>query len=155
MVNQQQRRKLISSLGLVTAAVATSPALAALDGHAKHKTTMGDKVMHAHKSLITATEDCISSGNICLDHCIALVADDDTSIAACLKTTRAMLPALEALLSLASSSNANLPAMAKVCLALCEDCRVECEKHAHHHAQCKACMESCEICIEACKKVAA
>ncbi|MFW8591305.1 four-helix bundle copper-binding protein [Glaciecola sp. 2405UD65-10] len=155
MVNQQQRRKLISSLGLVTAAVATSPALAAIDGHGKHEAKMPGKAAHKYDALIEATQGCIASGNVCLDHCIALVADDDTSIADCLRTTRAMLPALEAMVSLASSSNANLPAMAKVCLALCEDCRVECEKHAHHHAQCKACMESCEICIEACKKIAA
>lgn len=151
-VKNSSRREAIQSIGKITAGV--TAALMLGEANASDKVMSMSESEHIYSSLIDDTQDCIKTGNLCLDHCIELVAQDDTSIAACISTVRAMLPALASLLTLASANSKHVSAMAKVCIDLCEDCRVECEKHAHHHLACKTCMESCERCIKACKAVA-
>jgi hypothetical protein len=39
--------------------------------------------------------------------------------------------------------------------AACRTCRVECERHAHHHEHCRLCAEACKRCEEACETLAA
>ena len=40
----------------------------------------------------------------------------------------------------------------KLCAAVCIDCAIECEKHAHME-HCKICAESCRICAKECLKM--
>ncbi|MGO1595221.1 MAG: four-helix bundle copper-binding protein [Sphingobacterium sp.] len=42
-----------------------------------------------------------------------------------------------------------------LCMASCEVCQLECEKHAEHMEHCRRCAEACEICLEACRQLAA
>ena len=44
--------------------------------------------------------------------------------------------------------------MAKSCVAVCEDCAAECEKHAKMHRECRECMEACNRLLPELKKVA-
>ena len=148
------RRAVLQTLGassaLIAASTLTSASALAKDSASHSKSLTGDALK---KAILEACSHCKQTSNVCIDHCIALVANDDTSIAACLAATRALLPVLDATISLVSADSKHQKAMVSVCLELCNDCRVECEKHAHHHGECKACMESCEQCIATLKKV--
>jgi Cys-rich four helix bundle protein (predicted Tat secretion target) len=160
-VQDLSKRKLLHVAGAASAAgvlMAATPLVASAHNHKSDKASKKmdmakGLVVHKHQALLDVTSDCVQNGHICIDHCVGLLAEDDTSIADCIKTIRAMLPALDALKTLASAKNPHLAAQAKVCISLCDDCRIACEKHAHHHAECKQCMLSCEACIEECKKV--
>ena len=149
-ITNQSRRKLLKTVTaastVLSAALVSAPVLAGHKHHEGNKMSTGK-----YEALLDACKHCQSTAQTCINHCIALVANDDTSIAECLAATYALLPALDAMITLATAESKHTISMAKVCMQVCEDCRVECEKHAHHHAECKACMESCEKCIEAIK----
>ena len=143
----KSRRDILLGAAAVATTVASSAAFSAT-GHEHHK-------MNSNTDLIDTALDCIKTGQACNDHCIDLVKGGDTSIAECMSTVSEMLAACAALSQLASYKSKHLPALAKVCLAVCEDCEKECQKHEDKHAECKACADSCRDCIKACKKVAA
>ena len=48
-----------------------------------------------------------------------------------------------------------MPGLAKSCLAVCEACAVECEKHAAKHQECRDCQEACEALIPKLRTLAA
>jgi len=79
----------------------------------------------------------------------------DAMIANCLDSVADMLPMCAGLAKLASNQSSHLKALAKVCIAICEDCEKECRKHEDKHAECKACAESCAACIKECKQLVA
>lgn len=126
---------------------------AAKDEHAGH----GDHAMHMaapkHQALIDTALKCVGRGEVCVDHCLALMATGDTSLKDCLRSVQIMMPMCSALIRAAATDTPRLKEIAKVCLDICADCEKECKKHAEHHAACKACMESCADCIAECKKV--
>lgn len=100
---------------------------------------------HAHhgaEPLTGHAAECLRAGELCLQHCIALLATGDTSMAGCAKAVHDMLAASEALLKLASSELKPLAvALAK---AASERCAKECEAHAAKHDACKACGHCCK-----------
>jgi Cys-rich four helix bundle protein (predicted Tat secretion target) len=102
------------------------------------------------ESLIKSASDCIRTGEICAAHCIA---SGDPQLAACLKSVLTMMPMCDALVRLGALEAPRLKEVAKVCLAICEDCEKECKKHADKHATCKACMDSCTACAKECKAI--
>jgi Cys-rich four helix bundle protein (predicted Tat secretion target) len=117
-----------------------------------------DHVAHAHlqhAKLSEAARNCVSAGDLCVSHCLALFTMGETSVAACAKSVYQMSAMCEALARLASASSEHLPALAKVCHETCLDCEKECRKHEKEHEICKACAESCKTCAEECKKVMA
>ena len=142
------RRKMLLGATALTATLASGKAFASSD-HANHHMASADK------GLIDAALGCVKAGNTCVDHCIELVKNNDTSIGDCLDAVTSMLPMCTTLSKLAANQSRHLAAFAKVCIEVCEDCRQECKRHADKHPECKACMESCETCIKECKKVAA
>ena len=142
------RRNLLIGATAMTAALATGTTFAA-SGHKHHHAS------NRNTGLIDTALDCIKSGQACNDHCIELVKSGDTSIADCMSSVSEMLAACTALSQMASYQSKHLAALAKVCIAVCEDCEKECSKHEKKHAECKACAESCRDCIKACEKVAA
>lgn len=109
----------------------------------------------ANPALHEAAQGCIAKGDVCIAHCIALLASGDATMAGCLKTARDMHAVMHGLAAAAASGNRNLAALAKVALEFCKDCEAECRKHESHHASCKDCADACAKTIAACQKVAA
>jgi Cys-rich four helix bundle protein (predicted Tat secretion target) len=116
--------------------------------HAEH-----DHGPAPHQALIAAALDCISTGEVCANHCIEMLSDGDTSLKDCLRTVSAMLPMCPALVRLAAIEDKHLDELAKVFIAVCSDCEAACKKHEDEHAECKACAKSCAACIAECKKL--
>jgi len=128
------------------------------DEHAEHMMQHGD--MHhgdapRHQPVIDAALACVNRGDVCLDHCITLLGEGDTSLKVCARTVSAMLPMCAALARYAALDAPRLKELARLCIDVCSDCETECRKHQDHHAACRACAESCANCITACKTLIA
>jgi hypothetical protein len=41
----------------------------------------------------------------------------------------------------------------EACVAICESCGAECERHAPRHAHCRVCAEACRRCQQACDEL--
>jgi Cys-rich four helix bundle protein (predicted Tat secretion target) len=141
------RRNLLTFVG--AAICVAAPALAAEDHSAHMHAAAG--AAPANKKLIDTASDCIKTGQACIAHCLQSFAAGDTSLAGCAKSVDEMLSVCATLEKLASAGSPNLTAMAKVALAVCEDCEKECRKHADKHDTCKACADACKACGDACR----
>lgn len=138
-------------LTLVGASLAMAIPAVAEGDHSAHKHAAAASSAPANQKLIDTSSNCIKSGQACITHCFDAFAAGDTSLALCARTVDQMLSVCGALQKLASAGSANLPGLAKIALAVCEDCEKECRKHADHHATCKACADACKDCAEACR----
>lgn len=151
LIENKSRRDILLGAAAVAATATSNSAFSATD-HNNHN-------MHNHSSgnedIINAALDCVKTGQACNEHCIELVKSGDTSIADCMDVLAESLAMCTALAQMASHKSSHLPELAKLCIAVCEDCEKECRKHEKKHAACKACADSCNDCIKACKKVAA
>ncbi len=143
-----QRREVLVGLGAVASAMGIPTAVAQTEHHHEHGNA-------AHQALADKASDCVSKGEVCLTHCVELLAQGDKSMASCAKSVREMLVLCSALRSIAFQEAPALPKLAAVCMDACTRCEAECRKHEKVHAQCKACGESCAACAAECKKVAA
>lgn len=154
-----RRNVLLGALGAAAAGTSLLAVNSFAASHGDHGDSHGSSSHAGHQmtnlSLVDAAAGCIKSGQICSNHCVDLVKAGDTSIARCLETVSEMLASCTALAQLASFQSPHLPAFAKVCISICEDCEKECRKHEDKHAACRNCAESCKECIAACKKIAA
>jgi Cys-rich four helix bundle protein (predicted Tat secretion target) len=139
------RRDLIAA---GTTLVALSTAARAQMSHEHHDAS-------AATPLLDAASTCVKVGMVCIDHCFQAFAAGDTSLAGCAREVDQMLSTCGTLAKLASLRSPQLPEMAKVALAVCQDCETECRKHADKHAPCKACAEACAACAAECRKIAA
>ncbi len=148
------KRREILLVGTATA-VAQSM-LTATGCHAKGGTTAAATVISTSESAAFATElaACVQVGEACLSHCLRLLSGGDASLGPCATTVREMLAVCRAVETLALANSAHLAQAAALCATVCEDCRVECAKHAGHHAECKACADACERTIAAAKAIA-
>jgi Cys-rich four helix bundle protein (predicted Tat secretion target) len=135
--------------------IATGAALMAVSTPALAQMSHADHDLAAASPLFDAASNCGKVGLVCIDHCFQSFAAGDTTLAACAREVDQMLSTCGTLAKLASVRSSHLPAMAKVALAVCQDCETECRKHADKHAACKACGEACAACAAECKKVAA
>jgi len=112
---------------------------------------------HMHGSpltgLLATTSDCVAKGQVCIAHCLVLLADGDKVMAECAKSVSQTIALCQALESLAAQQSSLVPSLAKVTLEACQACEKECRKHENKHAECKACAESCVACIKECKAV--
>jgi Cys-rich four helix bundle protein (predicted Tat secretion target) len=142
------RRDLLVSAGAAAAVAASGSAWAA--GDHDHKS-------HApkHPDLLEALEDCTATGRRCVAHCLVTFREGDTSLADCAASVHEMMAVCAAMETLVASNSGHVPAMAKVCASVCEDCMAECEKHAKMHRECRECMEACKRLLPELKKVAA
>jgi len=137
------RREILRGAGVLAAAVA-----AAQPGRSQSSAGVADK------ALVATASDCLSKGQICLNHCLAMLASGDKSMAACSKTANEMIAVCGAMLALAAQGAPSLPKFATVCLDVCKRCEAECNKHAQH-SPCKDCATACAACQVECKKIAA
>lgn len=145
------RRDLLAILG---ASICSSAPVAAEEDHSAHMHAVAAvAAAPANKKLVDAASDCVKAGQACLVHCMEAFATGDTSLVACARLVDQMLSVCGTLQKLAAAGSPRLPDMAKVALAICDDCEKECRKHADHHATCKACAEACKTCGEACRSV--
>jgi Cys-rich four helix bundle protein (predicted Tat secretion target) len=119
-----------------------------------------DHSMHAHHatsrndSLLAAAADCVLKANVCQQHCLVLLGQGDTSMAACAKSSSQVSAVCAALQQLAAAESKHLPQLARVAMDICKECEEECKK-TEQHAECKACKEACAACYAECRKVAA
>jgi Cys-rich four helix bundle protein (predicted Tat secretion target) len=146
-----KRRDLIKSAMLASAAISTT--LAAQSVTAEEKGHHQHHSENKNKQVIDTALTCLQDGQACLDHCFILLKDGDTEMAKCAETVTEMLVLCDGLSKMASYRSSHLKEFAKVCAAVCQDCKDECKKHSDNHAACKACEDSCGDCIDACKKI--
>jgi Cys-rich four helix bundle protein (predicted Tat secretion target) len=111
----------------------------------------GDK----EQALARAASECVRAGEVCLQHCLDLLATGDQSVGDCAKVVTQMLAVCRAVGPIADARGKYVPAMAALCLSVCTDCEQACRKHADKHAVCKACAEACEKTAAAAKALAA
>ena len=144
------RRELLGvAIGGASLAIAADTALAEEHGQTEH---MGHTAHVQHPKLSEAARNCVSAGDLCMSHCLAIFATGDTSLAQCAKSVYQMSAVCEAIARLAAANSEHLPALARVAHATCVDCEKECRKHEKEHEICKACADSCATCAEECKK---
>jgi Cys-rich four helix bundle protein (predicted Tat secretion target) len=105
-----------------------------------------------NKALLSAHSECVSKGEVCLSHCLELLATGDKSMGPCAKVVNEMLAVCGAVRDLAAQGAPALSKLAGVCLDVCKRCEAECRKHAH--SQCQDCAAACAACQVECKKIA-
>jgi Cys-rich four helix bundle protein (predicted Tat secretion target) len=137
------RRQVLSGVGFLAAAATTVE-----QGQSQSSAGV------ANKALVATASDCVSKGQLCLSHCLDMLATGDKSMGPCSKTAREMLAACGAMLSLAAQGAPSVPKFAAVCLDVCKRCEAECRKHVQH-TPCKDCAAACAACQVECKKIAA
>lgn len=136
------------------AAMGSGGAVFAQGKHVHPETAKSPGQAHGrHGALIAALKACISKGEACVKHCIALLNKGDTSLVDCLKTTTAMLPICRALERYAAIDAKHLRELAQLCVVVNQECEAECQKHADHHTACRECADACTACITECTKV--
>ena len=152
------RRELLLGAVAMAATATAGKAFAAEHDH-DHMNMDHMNMAHDHNStrndkLIAAASDCVLKANICLQHCLVLLGQGDTEMAACAKSSSQVAAVCTALQQLASAESKHLPQFAKVAMEICKECEEECKK-TEKHPECKACKEACTACYEECKKIAA
>ena len=106
-----------------------------------------------NKALVGTAGDCVSKAELCLSHCLGMLAAGDKSMGACAKTADEVAAVCGALRALAAQGAPSLSKFAGLALDVCKRCEAECKKHAM--APCKECETACAACAAECKKIAA
>jgi len=140
-----ERRALLLGAGLVVAGAAVQTAIAAED-HSQHQHGGG-----TYPALAAAAANCVKAGQVCLDHCFALLGQGDKTLAPCAQSATQMTAVCATLQLLAAQNSKYLAKYAKVCMEVCQGCEAECRKHAAAHQACKDCAASCAACAKACQ----
>lgn len=113
---------------------------------------------HTHsiinQGLVTAASNCVSTGEICMNHCHEVSVKGDNSLAQCAKSVDELIAACAALRSLAAQNSSFVPKYAKLTSEVCKSSEVECRKFEKNHIECKTCADACAACIAECAKVA-
>ncbi len=120
-----------------------------------HMGQMKMGVPPANLALIDTASACIKTGLICTSHCLDSLAMGDMSMAACAKSVDQMMSVCGSLAKLASMGSPHLPEVARLAVAVCQDCEKECQKHAAEHMECKNCADACAACAKESRKFAA
>jgi Cys-rich four helix bundle protein (predicted Tat secretion target) len=150
------RREALKTAGAMTLAALATNVLAAEHDHEHmhdHATMGHEGMKNPYLKLIQTTGDCVQKGQLCIDHCLMLLADGDKEMAACARSVHQMLAMCTALQQLASYESKQVKAVARIAMEMCKDCEDECRKHENKHAACHDCAESCAACYKACKEV--
>ena len=141
------RRSLLAASSFVAAAAAISKASAATGSAHQH--------MAADAALITTALNCIKTGELCKAHCVMMLEQGDTSMAACHRSVNETIAVCQALVSLAGQGSHAVHGMAKVALDVCKNCEKECRKLEAKHSVCKDCADACAACAKECQRVGA
>ncbi|MCB1907073.1 MAG: Csp1 family four helix bundle copper storage protein [Rhodocyclaceae bacterium] len=82
----------------------------------------------ARDSLVDAAGACVARAEACLAHCLVLMGDGDTAIAACARSVNETITACTALQKLAAQNSSHAPKMAVLTEEICRACEDECRK---------------------------
>jgi Cys-rich four helix bundle protein (predicted Tat secretion target) len=149
-----RRDVLLASAALAaTATAATASSAGEHDAHAATAKYSEAKAFKKHAALVATANECLATGQECISHCFETFVAGDTTMAECAFAVEQMLKACDAFSYLAAYDSPHLPAMARVCVSVCEDCERECRKHEDHQAECKACADACAALIRDAKKL--
>jgi Cys-rich four helix bundle protein (predicted Tat secretion target) len=113
------------------------------------------KAYKKHVALTAAANECTAKGEICISHCLETFMAGDTTMAECANAVQQMLPVCAAMAQLSTYDSAHLPALAKACIGVCEDCEKECRVHEEHQPECRDCADACAALIKEAKTVVA
>ncbi len=127
-----------------------------------HKHDAQHEHMHAHhhgqgatSPLAEAAGHCLRTGEVCLNHCLDLLAQGDKEMAICGKAVNELIAVCATLQKLAATESKFLAKYAKLAAEVCENCEKECRKHEKKHRPCRDCAEACAACLKECRKFAA
>jgi len=153
-----ERRDFITGLGGAAALMAAAPAMGQTADHAHMQGHDQMGAAHDHPpqfaALKASSARCVSTGNDCLRHCFGMLAMNDTSMVACMRSVHDLVQSCAALESLAAVNSPHTRVLAKAVGEICSACAVECAKFPAI-ADCRSCQEACLACAAECKKVAA
>ncbi len=151
------RREALKTTGALALSAFVTEAMAAEHDHSQmhdHAAMNHEGMKNPYTKLIQTTGDCIQKGQLCIDHCLMLLADGETEMAACARSVHQMLAICGALQQLASYQSKQVKPLAKIAMEMCKACEDECRKHEKKHAACHDCAESCAACYKECKALA-
>ena len=138
------RRNILKASSIAAATVISGKALA--NKHHKKSNTK-----HPYGKVLQSTEDCITTGAICHQHCVESLISGSTSMKDCIVAVENMLVACEAMQKFSAQKSKFAKSLAKLCIQACEECAEACKPHRSHHQECRDCYEACLDCIKACK----
>ena len=86
-----------------------------------------DALPGLYRDLVRTSSACVSTGDVCLSHCLKLLAEGNTELAACARTVRDTKPAPHAVHCSRSQRPTRLaPVARESCPQICEDYQAEC-----------------------------
>lgn len=141
-----ERREVLLACSAVAAGVLSGKAFAMQGEHHAHTAI--------NQSLLTAAGNCVSTGEVCMNHCFEVSAKGDNSLAQCGRSVDELIAACAALRSLTAQNSSFVPRYAKLTAEVCKSSEAECRKFEKNHVECKACADACAACIAECAKVA-
>jgi Cys-rich four helix bundle protein (predicted Tat secretion target) len=151
------RRNATGALGALIMAGLAERALAQTPAPHDHNhapgAPMGAPSAPVNDPLRASAAACVSTGQVCLAHCIRTLSTGDKTMGDCAKSINQLLAICGALESLTAQGSAFVPAMAKIALESCNRCAELCKPHTDHHPECRACYESCLECAKQCKAI--
>jgi uncharacterized membrane protein len=115
--------------------------------------------LNADASVLSAAIDALSD---CAQACIAdvdadLREQDLTEMVKCIRLCLDCADVCTATVGVVSRQADYQPSVARLlldaCVAICQSCGDECERHAQHHEHCRVCAEACRRCEQACRKL--
>ena len=106
---------------------------------------------------IEACFDCAQTCSACADACLA--EPGVAELRACIRLNQDCADICDAtgrvLARLTAADSPALGELLRACLAACQACGAECERHAAHHDHCRVCAEACLRCEAACQRLLA
>jgi len=143
------RRGMLFAMGAAAVSASALPGIGQEMPMSHHHMMGGAK----NQALIDAAGACSVAAEICVGHCVEMLASGDKTMAACAASSREVAVVCDGLRSLAAQNSAHLASYAKVAAEICKSCEAECRKHPQHEA-CKNCADACAACAIDCGKVA-
>jgi uncharacterized membrane protein len=116
-------------------------------------------ILNADAGVRSAAIDALSD---CAQACIADVDADLseqhlTEMVKCIRLCLDCADVCTATVGVVSRQANYQPSVARplldACVAICQSCGDECERHAQHHEHCRVCAEACRRCEQACREL--
>lgn len=142
-----ERRDLLAGMSALSVLSAVTPLYGQDANQHSHAPGKNDAVIR------TASE-CETTGEVCLNHCIEILAQGDKSLALCAKRSNELISVCRALAAIAAQDAPSFATLAALAEEVCKRCEAECRKFPQH-PQCLACADACVACATECKKVKA
>lgn len=118
---------------------------AAAEDPAPEETTGAEvaKARTPYASLAKVAAECVGAGELCVSHCLQMLASGSTEMAECAHAAREMVAVCRAMLTLAANASPHIATLAEACNQVCAACVAACRPHAGHHETCSQCKQAC------------